>query len=323
VFFVIWIAYLTRQILLILFVSLILSSLIDPFADWFQQRRIPRGLAAIVVYIVIAAILTLMAAVLVPTILEQAHELAKNFGFLWQSALDKLGFLGDLARRYNIIPTDASLFSALKPGASQTVQGIFSTIGGFFAGVASVVLTAALTFYMVIEEDAMRKAMRHLAPDHYQPLLNRILHRIREKLGAWGRGQIILSLLIGVLEFIGLTILGVQYAAVLALLGAVGELVPYVGALIVGTVAIFLAFTQTGTYFLPLMVLILMIVVQQTENHLIVPKVMQRAVGLNPIISIIALLVGAQLAGFIGIFLAIPVATSLSVIIQELAQKEV
>jgi len=258
---------------------------------------------------------------LVPPIVTESSELIKNFGTLWQRAVDKLGVIGDVARQYNLMP-DSGFASHLQPAASKTGEVIFSTIGGFFVGIASVLLTAALTFYMVVEEDAIKKLMRHLAPDEYQPFLTRMLHRIREKLGLWLRGQLVLSITIGLLYYIGLTILGVNYAAVIALLAGIMELVPYIGPLIVGVIAIFLSFTQSGSLLQPILVLVLLVVIQWCENNLLVPKIMQKAVGLNPIISIIALLVGAKLAGFVGALLAIPVATTLSVILHEITHQE-
>jgi len=197
-----------------------------------------------------------------------------------------------------------------------------STIGGFFTGLASILLVAALTFYMVVEEDAIKKMLRHVAPDEYQPFLSRLFSRIREKLGLWLRGQLVLSITVGLLYYIGLTILGVDYAAVLGLLAGVMELVPYIGPLIVGVIAIFLTFTQSGTLLQPLLVLGLLAVIQWCENNLLVPKIMQKAVGLNPIISIVALLVGARLAGIVGAILAIPVATALSVFVYEMTNKD-
>ncbi|HBF67423.1 MAG TPA: hypothetical protein DDW36_03295 [Candidatus Magasanikbacteria bacterium] len=321
VLFALWIAWITRQIILIIFVSLIFAALIDPFADWFQRKKIPRGLAVIAIYIVIITLLVVTLLVLVPPIVGETTELIRNFGTIWQRGVDKLGVVGDLARQYNLMPSEG-FAGTIQPAASKTVEGIFSTIGGFFTGLASILLVAALTFYMVVEEDAIKKMLRHVAPDEYQPFLSRLFSRIREKLGLWLRGQLVLSITVGLLYYIGLTILGVDYAAVLGLLAGVMELVPYIGPLIVGVIAIFLTFTQSGTLLQPLLVLGLLAVIQWCENNLLVPKIMQKAVGLNPIISIVALLVGARLAGIVGAILAIPVATALSVFVYEMTNKD-
>jgi len=118
--------------------------------------------------------------------------------------------------------------------------------------------------------------------------------------------------------YLGLLILGVKYALILALIAAIGEAVPYLGPIMTAIPAVFLAFVQSPIK--ALLVLILFILVQQLENHILVPKVMQKAVGLNPISSIIALLIGAKIGGIVGMILAIPVATAASVVIYEVWQ---
>ena len=131
----------------------------------------------------------------------------------------------------------------------------------------------------------------------------------------------ILSILVGLLVFLGLSLLQIKYAAILAILAGLLEFVPYVGPVFAAIPALFLGFSQAGIVKM-LLVLLMYIVLQQLENHILVPKVMQKAVGLNPIVSIIALLAGAQLAGFIGVLIAIPVATALSVFIEDVLAKD-
>ena len=123
----------------------------------------------------------------------------------------------------------------------------------------------------------------------------------------WLRGQLILVLIIGALSFIGLTILQVKYALVLAMIAGISELIPYVGPIIGAIPAVFLASSQS--LFKAGLVIILYVVIQQLENQIIVPKVMQRSVGLSPLVIIIVMLIGARLAGVVGLLLAVPTAT--------------
>jgi predicted PurR-regulated permease PerM len=143
-----------------------------------------------------------------------------------------------------------------------------------------------------------------------------LIARMQEKIGRWLRGQLLLSLIIFLMTYAGLTILGVRYALVLALFAGVTELIPYIGPFIGLVPALFIALTQSPI--VALGVLVLYIIIQQLENYVIVPKVMQRAVGLNPIVIIVAMLVGAKMAGILGIILAVPVATALSVAVGDL-----
>jgi predicted PurR-regulated permease PerM len=147
-----------------------------------------------------------------------------------------------------------------------------------------------------------------------------LVNRMQGKIGLWIRGQLILSLIIFSLTFLGLSILGVNYALVLALIAGLTEFVPYLGPTIAAIPAIFLAFTQSPM--LALFVLALYYIIQMVENHIIVPKLMQKVVGLNPVISIMVLLVGFKLAGILGAILAIPVVTIASVFLKDLFEKK-
>jgi len=136
--------------------------------------------------------------------------------------------------------------------------------------------------------------------------------RIQQKIGAWARGQFILGLIIGVMCFIGLIFLLPEYALVLAIVAGLTELIPYLGPTLGAIPAVFLGFTVSPGH--GLAVLILYIIIQQLENNVVVPQVMRRQLGLNPIMIIIAMLVGARLAGIVGLILAVPVATAISVV---------
>jgi predicted PurR-regulated permease PerM len=184
-----------------------------------------------------------------------------------------------------------------------------------FNGVAGFLIVLVLAFYIVVEDDAIKTLFVNVIPSEYQSFATQVAVRVIEKLGDWMRGQLLLGLIIGVLYFIGLIAVGVPYPLLLALFGGLVEFIPYIGPFISAIPVVFLAFTVSPMH--AGLALIVIVVIQQLENNVIVPKVMQRAVGLNPIVSIIAFMVGAQLFGMIGAIFSIPVATGLSVAISE------
>jgi len=328
VFLALYILYLVADILLLLFVALILAALIDPFADWFQKHKIPRALAVLVIYIVLFGILTGAILLLVPIISHDLPQLMDNIGGFWTNLQDNAWWQKIVDGIQNVQNTLTSYgvnvqegVSPASAGVESTLSGVFSTISGFFGGVFSLVLVLVLTFYMVVQEDPLKKILRSIIPDEYIPWCARLMKHMRDKLGAWMRGQMILSLIIGVLVFIGLSILQVKYAVLFGMLAAILEFIPYIGPVLAAVPAIFLAFGQGG--FIKLVFVLLMyIIIQQLENHLLVPKVMQKAVGLNPVIIIVAILAGAKLAGVLGVLIAIPVATVLSVFVQDVLAKK-
>lgn len=303
-------------IIVMVFIALALAALIDPFADWFEKRRIPRALAVLVIYVVLFGLLGLALISLIPPILTEVSELVKNFGGLWERAVGAFVNVQEVSARYGVEQNIESALRSFETGLSNAIGSALGTIRGFFGGIVSFVIVLVLTFYMVVEQDAVRKALRAVAPPDYHAYLSGLATRMQHKIGLWLRGVLVLMLVIGVLSYIGLLILGVDYALVLALVAGLAEVIPYAGPIIAAIPAVILAFAQEPIK--GLFVIVLYFAIQQLENNLLVPKVMQRAVGLNPVVSIVALLIGAKLAGVLGAVLAIPVATALSVLFHDI-----
>lgn len=306
---ILYFIYLIRDILALLLIALILAVLIDPLADWFEQRKIPRTLAVLLVYVILISLVGLIVVLLIPPLTTQFQQLTDNIPDYW----NRLKALGaqDLLSKYD----SGTLQKSFKAIEENLAQGIFTGLGGIFGGVVSFFLVLVLTFYMVVEEKELKSIVRALIPAHYQPYLFQVAGRMKKKMTAWLKGQLILCLIIGLAVFIGLSIMGVKYALVLGLIAGLLEIIPYVGPWTSAALAIFIALGQSPA--LALVVLIFFIVLQQAENNLLVPKVMQKAVGLNPIISILSVITGAKLAGFLGILFAIPVASALSILLQD------
>jgi predicted PurR-regulated permease PerM len=306
---IISLVYLMRDVLMIIFVALFLAILLDPLADRFEKRKIPRVLAVLLVYVILISFISLIVVLIIPPITTQFQQLTDKIPTYWEKvkSLSSEEFL----TKYD----SGALQKGFKSIEENLTQGIFTGIGGIFGGIVSFFLVLVLALYMVVEEKELKGIARSLIPAQYQPYLFQTAGRIKEKMGAWLRGQLILCFIIGLGVFIGLTVLGVEYALVLGLIAGLLEMIPYVGPWTAAALAIFIALGQSPA--LALLVLIYFVVLQQAENNLLVPKVMQKAVGLNPIISILAVITGAKLAGFIGVLFAIPVASALSILLQD------
>ncbi len=310
-----WFLVMIRDIILLVFVSLIFASLIDPLADWCERRKIPRAISVLATYVIFIGLFVLVGILLVPPVVTESKALAEGLSSQWDRVASSVEALKQFSQQYGISNEIQSSISSLSSGLQGTFTNVFSTITGFFGNVFSFLLVLVLTFYMVVQESALKRAMRQVVPDQYQPYVTRILSKIKTMLGHWLRGQLMLSLIIGVLAYVGLTIIGVQYALVLALIAGLFEIIPYVGPVLAAIPAIFFAFTDSPIR--ALIVLIFYWIMQVIENNLLVPKVMQKAVGLNPLVSIISILIGAKLAGVLGALLAIPIATALTVFLKE------
>ncbi len=304
-----YLLFLIREILLALFVSIIIASIIEPLAARFEKKKIPRIVAAILVYIAVFGLIGFAFAVLIPVVLRdvpqvsgQLHDYLKNL-----SATTNLSFLQNIS--------SSVLFS------ESQFQTIFSHAQQFFGGIFSFVLVLVFTFYLVIQKDSVRTIAESLVPEKHLDMVLIRVQKVRDTLSSWFRGQLILGMIAGFIVFIVLSLLGIKYAAVSGLLSGLLEFFPYIGPSIAAIPALFFAFHQGGPG-LFFVVLIFYIILQQVQNHFIAPKVMQKAVGLNPIVSIIAILIGAKFGSILGALIAIPVATAISTILQDVFKKK-
>ena len=295
-----------KDVLAMLFVALLLAALIDPFANWFDKKHIPRGAAVVIIYLCLILVVALVFVLLIPPLVEQATQLIQTFGY--QGEID--GFLQEIKQ----ITTGAGITEA--NSIVGALQSFSSTITGFVGSVGAIAIVLVLTFYMVVEEESVARVFRSLAPQEYQPYLSQLIDRMQGKIGAWLRGQIILGVIVGVITFIGLAIFDVRYALVLALIAGMFEIIPYVGPILAAIPAVVLTFIDSPTK--GVIVLVLYFLIQQVENNILVPRVMQKVAGLNPLVSIVALIIGLKLGGIVGAIFAIPVAMMVSVVLQDL-----
>ena len=182
------------------------------------------------------------------------------------------------------------------------------------------VLVVVFSFYFAVQETGVDDFLRVVTPLRYQERVQNLWKRSQIKIGLWMQGQLALALIIGVLVYLGLTILGVPYALLLGLLAAVFELIPVFGPVLSAIPAAAIALTDGGVT-LMFLVIGLFAVIQQFENHLIYPLVVTKVVGVPPLLVILALLVGAKLAGFLGIILSVPAAAVIQELVYELGQE--
>jgi predicted PurR-regulated permease PerM len=308
-----WFLWTIRSVVLLFLISIIISSAIDPVADFLRKRRIPRGLSVLLVYVVFLGILVSVGFLLVPPISQQIDEISKTD--VIDNLISKVGVF-----RENLSHSEwgRALNDNLKQFAGSLGGTLFQTTKGVVSGIVGVITVLTISFYLTAEENGMKNFIKHLAPYKHQAYVMGLVNKIQRKVGSWVLGQIILSVVIFGLTFVGLTVLKVEFALVLALIAGITEIIPYIGPFIGAIPAVLFAFLQNPP--LAIAVIILYLVIQQLENHVIVPVVMSRSVGLNPVLVILAILVGGTLAGVMGALIAIPVVSGLSVFVADMME---
>ncbi|NQU78066.1 AI-2E family transporter [Candidatus Falkowbacteria bacterium] len=304
--------YIIRDILAIVFVAVILGSAIDPWVDYLQNKKIPRAVSILSLYVVGLGIFAVILVLIVPVMTTELTGLANNFPIYYEKVLNSFGqFQGDSAATQSL----STILESWAVNLGQTTKGVFSTLSGIFGGIISFLAVLVITFYLIVHKDNMKNFIQTVTPPTYQAYAIQLYNRVQKKIGSWLSGQISLMIIIAVFSYIGLLVLGVKYTLLLALIAGLTEIIPYVGPIIGAAPAVLIAFTQSPLK--GLLVIILYIIIQQLENSVIVPKVMKKAVGLNPIVVIVAILIGGKVAGVLGALLAVPIATILSVLLTD------
>ena len=309
--------YLIREVVALLFVAIILASVFDPWVDWLQKYKFPRALSILMIYIIVIALLSLIIVLMVPPIAEQLAQIAKNFPIYYAKLTT--GFANITSNDYT--PTLPDALQTLSTTLGQTTKSVFATMAGVFGGIVSFFVVLVITFYLTVEEKMLKKTINFITPLGQKKYISDLINRMQLKMGLWLRGQLALMLIVGFLTYLGLIIMGVKYALLLAFIAGVLEIIPFVGPLLAAIPAIIVGFSDSISKVL--FIIIWYIIVQQLENHIIVPKVMQKAVGLNPIIVITAIMIGGKLGGVVGALLAVPVAAAIGVYLSDILPKQV
>jgi predicted PurR-regulated permease PerM len=317
-----YVLYLIRDIVGLFLVAVFISVLVDPLADKLQRAGLPRGFAVALIYLVGVACLVGILILIIPPLLTEFSQVMTTFApFIEHSPFGGLVSLidsGPLSQGLGTLATtiqQTGIMNAL-PQVAPLITGAFGSILGFL-------VILVLAYYMVSQENILRRGLMQLAPAEYQPFVGQLFVKVRDKLGFWLRGQLLLMLSIGVLDFIVLSVLGIPYALVLAIFAALVEIIPFIGPNVAVLPAIIIAFSVSPVH--AILVGAAYFVIQQIESNFLTPKIMQRATGLNPIVTIVAIMIGFELGSTLGIqgsivgaLLAIPVAMMCSVFFNEI-----
>ncbi|MFH1171145.1 MAG: AI-2E family transporter [bacterium] len=316
----VWFVYLIRDVIALIFISFVLASAFIPWVDYLQKRKIPRVASVIAIYVVLFGIISIVIVLIIPALVTEIGQLASRLPQLYNSISGSLLSLKQSsgANTEFVSSLEKGLLS-LSQSLLQLTTGIFGTLSTVFGGLASAVAALVIVFYMTVEQNGTKKFIQSTAPLKYQPYLVQLVNKIQTKMGSWIRGQLLLSLIIGLSVYIGLSIFHVKYALVLGLLAGIFEIIPFIGPIFSALVGSLFALADSPIK--GLVVLIMYIVIQQLENNLIVPKVMQKVVGLNPLVVLIAALVGARVGGFLGVVLAVPVAAIVAIFFSDVFEE--
>jgi predicted PurR-regulated permease PerM len=303
-----------RDLLIILLMAIVIASSVEPAAKYFEKFKIPRALSVLTIFACVISVFLTVIYLFIPIVIKEFAAFAQNlpqmlaqipvfFGTDPGAAEAIRQLLGKPEAQADLLASSKSLLGSLG-------GGVLNTTGAFFETIGTVVLMAVIAFYLSVQEKGIENFLRLLTPKNKEEYTIDLWQRSQAKIAKWMQGQMVLGLIIGVLSYIGLSIIGVPYALLLAILAGLFELIPVIGPLLSMVPAALLALSSGGLA-LALSVVVLYLIIQQLENNVIVPMVMHKMVGLNSLLVILSLLVGAKLAGIWGMLLAVPVLAAL------------
>ncbi len=319
IFFSILIAVLlfyTQKLLLAIFAAFVISTVTNPAADWLESKKIPRTIATVLIFLGVLVFLGLMFSWIVPVLAGEVSSLAMGFPQYIKENIAKYPFLAQYGLKDNIYAIVVEISNFL---VNQVPSIVVSTVS-FLSNLFYVFVALTISFYLTDEKNLIKRSLRKIIHKDYHENLVGIFGEIEFKMGRWFIGQVILSLISGAAIFLGLTILGVPFALPLATLAAILRFVPYLGGLISDSVGILIAFLTSP--WLGAAAFLMYYIIQQIEGYIIIPMVMQKTLGLNPIVVIVAVLAGGQLGGISGALLALPVTIVLVVLYKEMFLKQ-
>ena len=303
-----WFVYYIKDIILIFFVSVLLMATLNPLVTRLVRLRLPRGIAILLVYILMLTLLVGSVILLIPPLVDQTANFAQNLpGYLSNNGIFK--FVSDQVFKDLISQLGSIPSQILKVGLS------------LFSNIIAVISILMFAFYLLIAREKLDEFASSLFGEYKKKMFVDSFILLETKLGGWARAELSLMLIIGFASFLGLVILGIPYALPLALLSGIFEAVPNLGPVVSMIPAAIIAFGIS-----PIMgfaVIALYFLLHQSENYFLVPKIMEKSVGVNPVVTLLSLAIGFKLAGIVGAVIAVPVFITIQTIMMlQFSRKE-
>lgn len=300
-----------KKIILSLFLAIAISSGLEFVIDFLERKRIPRVLSVISVYLLSLLIVAALIYFIIPFVLLDLNQVLSTFGD---------SPLGDLFSP--ITSGDNSVSSWINRISTQLLQGGASlgAVQGVIGGVGLAITILAISFYLSLTPNGVERFFRAIVPREQEEEMLRLYARSMNKIKFWFRTQILMSFIVGLLTWAVLFLLGVPHALLLGMIAGVFEIVPFVGPFLAGAVALLFALAVSPS--LALYTGLAFLAIQQFESNVLTPLVTRKAVGLHPVVVIVSLLIGLELAGLLGALVSIPAAAVFQEIVEDRSDRK-
>ena len=332
-----------RDIFLVVLTAVIFASAIEPGVSFFVRRNIPRLLGLVAIYAIGASMLAGIFYFFVPALLDDVSKLAGiipkylDVSNLWSPlsggniTTEGLTTMHTATQGFG---QNQNFLDIIKNGLEE--GGALTSFSIFFGGFFSFILIIVLSFYLAAQERGIENLLRLISPMKSRSYVVDLWKRSQAKIGLWSQGQILLGVLVGVTVFLTMTLMGIPSTLFLALVAMIFELIPVFGPVLSAVPAVMLAYSSgispPGNVFdffsvnpginAALIVAAVYFFIQQFESHLIYPLVVRKVIGIPPVLVILALVIGAKMAGFLGIILSVPITAILMEFLNDVAREK-
>ncbi|MDD4931557.1 MAG: AI-2E family transporter [Candidatus Colwellbacteria bacterium] len=311
------ILFFAKDAMIALLLAIIISSALDAPVAYLNSRfRIPRFLATTAIFAMGLLLLALLIYIILPVIILEITSLAgmlsgTGIGSIFSDVSSVIKMGTDQFSLVNIGQLVETLFKGTSP--------VIATIGNILSGMVFAFSVLIISFYLTLTRDGVGKFLRAVLPERYEEGVLAIYYTSKRKIGRWLQAQILLSVVIGVLVSTGLWLLGVKYSLVIGLLAGMFEIMPIVGPIFSGAVGTLIALSDS--FSLGIYTMLLFVVIQQLENHLLVPVFMKKVVDIHPVVALFSIMAGSQLLGIAGMVISVPVAVVVQDVIEARLEK--
>src|SRR3989338_4616424 len=313
--------YILQDVIIIFLFAIIIASAVTPFANWLDSRGLPRLFGVLGLYLVMFGLVVFVLSLVVPYVADEISQLSVTLPLIVERLSTSLENVQQGSPQYlDFISEIQNILDTFSVYLQQSSQSVFSIVISIFGGVMSFVAIIVISFYLSVMKRGIENFIEAVTPAKHEAYVMNIWKRSEAKVGRWIQGQLLLALIVGLAVYIGLSLMGIKFALLMGILAMAFEIVPIVGPVLAAIPAVFFAFLQDPG--LGLGVILFYVAVQQLENHLLVPLVLGKTTGLNPVVVIMALLIGNQIAGISGMILSVPIATVIVEMLEDLAKQK-
>lgn len=306
-------AYYLVDIILVVLAAVVIASAFEPIVRRLGRYGMNHTVSVISIYLLISLVLAGLTVFFLPSVLREATEFLSN--------LPKTISIQELWSPINSVGINNSeTFGSHTISISDFINGLqsiivgastdaFQTISTVFGGILSFILILVLSFYLLVKKDGIDEFLRIITPIQHHEYIIHLWKRSQRKMALWLQGQAILGIIVGILVYVALVIVGIKHAMLLAIFAAALEIIPIFGPIIAAVPAALIGFSSYSIG-ISVIVVVIYVIIQQVENHLLYPLVVRKVVGISPIVVILAVLIGAKLAGVLGALVAVPLSAA-------------